>query len=405
MKITKVLFRTKKIVCGISGGVDSAVSALLLKLKGYDVHGLFMKNWDSANEHGVCIADEDREYAQFVCSHLGIPFHEVNFVKKYWNEVFSAFLQDLQQGKTPNPDVLCNKYIKFDAFFKYATESLGADAIATGHYVRSSAGYDLDNIDPKKGVNLLKARDPLKCQTLFLSQISQNALQRALFPIGDMIKSDVKQIARDYGMEKVANKRESVGICFIGKRNFKDFTDEYMEPRLGNFINLETGENMGPHKGFYAYTMGQKSQIGGLGVGMFIAHKDTDTNDIYVVPGTDHPALFVQTIFTEECHWINKPPRQLLTDQMYNCEFKYQHVSLSGRKLNCTLTLSGGNSVIVSVDQPIRAIVPGQFAVFYDGDVCLGSGKIRKTGPSMYTMGERSRLPQYLDIAVGASGS
>ncbi|WAR25961.1 MTU1-like protein [Mya arenaria] len=284
MKITKVLFRTKKIVCGISGGVDSAVSALLLKLK-----------------------DEDREYAQFVCSHLGIPFHEVNFVKKYWNEVFSAFLQDLQQGKTPNPDVLCNKYIKFDAFFKYATESLGADAIATGHYVRSSAGYDLDNIDPKKG--------------------------------------------------------------------------------------------------FYAYTMGQKSQIGGLGVGMFIAHKDTDTNDIYVVPGTDHPALFVQTIFTEECHWINKPPRQLLTDQMYNCEFKYQHVSLSGRKLNCTLTLSGGNSVIVSVDQPIRAIVPGQFAVFYDGDVCLGSGKIRKTGPSMYTMGERSRLPQYLDIAVGASGS
>ncbi|XP_052283082.1 mitochondrial tRNA-specific 2-thiouridylase 1-like isoform X2 [Dreissena polymorpha] len=357
-----------------------------------------MKNWDAVNEHGICTSDIDREDAKFVCDRLNIPFHEVNFVKEYWNDVFILFLQDLMRGKTPNPDVLCNKFIKFDAFFKYATETLGADAIATGHYAQTSAGYDLDNIDPKLGVDMLKAVDQSKCQTLFLSQISQHALRKALFPIGGMMKSEVKKIARSAGLDRIADRRESMGICFIGKRKFQEFIDEYVDAQKGNFVNMETGEILGEHKGVHAYTLGQKALIGGLGgEPMFIADKNMQTNEILVVPGTDHPALFVQTVFTEELHWINKPPRQLLTEKMYDCEFKYQHVTLKGRKVHCTLTLSGGNSVIISLDEPKRAVAPGQFAVFYDGEVCLGGGKIRKTGPSMYTLGERNKLTQYLD--------
>lgn len=393
MRYFRSLQQCKKVICGISGGVDSAVSALILKIKGYDVEGLFMKNWDTANEHGVCMADVDREDAKFVCDHLGIPLHEVNFVKEYWNEVFSAFLKDLQQGKTPNPDVLCNKYIKFDAFYKHAIDTLGADAIATGHYVRTSAGFNLDDIDERKGVNLLKARDIRKCQTLFLSQISQEALRHSIFPVGDMLKQDVKQLAKEAGLEHIANRKESMGICFIGKRNFHDFIEDYMEPRPGNFVHLETGKIVGKHKGIHNWTKGQRTLIPGLGGGaMFVAEKDLTTNDIFVVQGTDHPALYTETLFTEEPHWINKPPRTLLTEQMYDCEFRYQHLQLHNELIHCTLTLSGGNSLIVSLNRPVRAVCPGQYAVFYTGDVCLGSAKIRRSGPTLYTMGRREHM-------------
>ncbi|KAL4227040.1 hypothetical protein ACF0H5_015016 [Mactra antiquata] len=395
MKLTQGLYKIKNVVCGISGGVDSAVSALILKMKGYNVQGLFMKNWDSTNEHGVCVSDVDREDATYVCQHLDIPLYEVNFVKEYWNDVFSNFLQDLHQGKTPNPDVLCNKHIKFNAFYNYAIDKLNADAIATGHYVRTSAGYNLEDIDENQGVNLLKAVDGSKCQTLFLSQIPQKSLHKALFPVGEMLKQDVKKLACEAGLHRIANRKESMGICFIGKRNFRDFLEEYIDPQPGDFIDLETGNIVGRHNGIHNWTVGQRSLIAGLAEAFYIADKDIHNNNIYVVRGTHHPALYTQTLFTEEAYWINKPPRQLLTEQMYDCDFRYQHIQTRQGIIKCTLTLSGGNSLIVSLDKAVRALNAGQYAVFYDGDICLGSAKIRRAGPSLFTLGHEGRKSEH----------
>lgn len=387
MRYSLTLQAIKTVVCGISGGVDSAVSALLLKNKGYEVVGLFMKNWDSANEKGECMADKDREDAQTVCDHIGIPLHNVNFVKEYWNEVFNPFIKDLQAGWTPNPDVLCNKYIKFDALHNHAINKLGADAIATGHYARTSIGEDLDTVNEIKGVDLLQAVDRWKCQTLFLSQISQKALQRAIFPVGGITKDVVKQIARDAGLEKIAQRKESMGICFIGKRHFHDFIEDYMEPKPGNFIHVETGEVMGKHKGLHYWTYGQRAHIAAGQIPFFIAKKDPQTNDILVAPGTDHPSLFYNTVFTQPAHWINKPPPELLTDQRCELDFKFQHIHLP--RVKCELTPFGANGLMVSLEHPMRALTPGQYAVFYRGEVCLGSAKIVKQGLSMYEQNVR----------------
>lgn len=384
MRHTVCLQAIKNVVCGISGGVDSAVSALLLKKKGYEVIGLFMRNWDVANEKGVCMADKDMEDAQLVCQHIGIPFLEVNFVKEYWNEVFSSFISDLRAGLTPNPDVLCNKYIKFGALHDYAINKLGADAVATGHYARTSVGEDLESIDERKGVDLLQAVDRVKCQTLFLSQISQKALQQAIFPVGSIPKIVVKMIAKEAGLEKISQKKESVGICFIGKRHFPDLIKDYIEPQPGNIVHIETGEILGEHKGLHNWTFGQRAHIPGKTIRMFVAKKDRQTNELVVAPGTDHPSLFYKTLFTEPAHWINKPPRELVQIAMCDVDFKVQHGERADVK--STLTLSGANCLTVSLEHPLRAVSPGQYAVFYRGDVCLGSAKIIKQGPSVYDL-------------------
>ncbi|KAL3852801.1 hypothetical protein ACJMK2_016416 [Sinanodonta woodiana] len=379
----------KTIVCGVSGGVDSAVAALLLKRKGYNVIGLFMKNWDVRDEMGICTTDQDREDAKFVCDHLRIPFYEVNFVKEYWNQVFSSFVKDYQAGLTPNPDVLCNKYIKFHAFFQYARNRFDANAIATGHYARTDVGEDLDKIDPKKGVKLLTAYDKMKDQTLFLSQIPQHALQMTLFPIGEFTKDVVKKIAASAGMEKIAKKKESMGICFIGSREYHKFIEEYVEPKPGRFIHLETGEVIGTHKGIHYWTLGQRAHIGGKSGALFVADKNTETQDITVVYGTDHPALFSQTMFTEPAHWINQPPQELLHDQKCDMDFRFQHIQ---KLIKCSVTSSGSNCLTVTLQYPLRAITGGQYAVFYKGDVCLGSAKILRPGPSLYMMNHRERV-------------
>ncbi|XP_076469227.1 mitochondrial tRNA-specific 2-thiouridylase 1-like [Babylonia areolata] len=380
--------KISRVVCGMSGGVDSAVSALLLKKKGYEVVGLFMKNWDVADETGRCAADADLQDAELACHALDIPLHQVNFVKEYWHQVFSEMVRDYQKGVTPNPDIMCNKHIKFDAFFRHATQTLDADAISTGHYARTSADYDLDSVDPRKGVQLLKSADSVKDQTFFLSQISQQALQRTIFPVGELRKDVVKRIAVEAGLEKIAKRKESMGICFIGSRQFQRFMEEYVEPKPGNFLDVETGDVVGQHKGIHYWTLGQRANIPGLRRAYFIAEKNAQTNDIIVASGTDHPALFCQTLFTGTPHWICKPPRSLMEEQMVDLDFRFQH---KHPLVSCTATLSGGNTLIVSISRPMRAVTPGQYAVFYRGDECLGSAKILRTGPSLFTLsyGER----------------
>ncbi|KAJ8046798.1 Mitochondrial tRNA-specific 2-thiouridylase 1 [Holothuria leucospilota] len=386
----------KHVVCALSGGVDSAVAALLLKWKGYQVSGLFMRNWDQLDETGVCTADKDCEDARFVCDTLHIPFHEVNFVKDYWHDVFSNFLKQYERGLTPNPDVMCNKYIKFDRLMEHAFNKLGADAVATGHYARTSQGdsflqtTDKDvkkensSMELKEAVRLLRAVDSWKDQTFFLSQVSQKALQRTIFPLGDLTKDVVKKIAVQAGMERIAKKKESMGICFIGDRHFQKFIKEYIETKPGNFVGIEDYKVKGQHEGHFLYTIGQRAGIQGYNPRkMFVTDKNPDTNEVFVAPGTNHPALFHQTCMTDSVHWIHQPPLQLIEKEMLDCFFRFQHAD---PLVKCTLTLAGEGSVIVSLQKPLRALTPGQYAVFYLGEECLGSAQIQQTGPSLYSL-------------------
>ncbi|XP_072027599.1 mitochondrial tRNA-specific 2-thiouridylase 1-like [Amphiura filiformis] len=382
-----MMSKVKHVVCAMSGGVDSSVAALLMRKKGYNVTGLFMRNWDVLDETGECAADRDCEDAQFVCQKLNIPFREVNFVKEYWNNVFSDFLRQYQNGMTPNPDILCNKHIKFDKFIQYAIEDLGADALATGHYARTEP--DILNVKnwkdhPQvKGIKLLKAIDTWKDQTFFLSQITQDALHKTTFPLGELTKDIVKKIAEQAGLQRIVKRKESMGICFIGERNFNKFIKEYVEPQPGQFVSIEDNKIIGQHEGHFLYTIGQRAKLGGLTQAWFVVDKNPNTNDVFVAPNSKHPALYCESLVTGPVHWIHQPPRKLLQDQMMDCGFRFQH---SDPLVDCTLTLSGMGSVIVSLSRPLRAITPGQYAVFYLGDECLGSGVIVKPGPSLYTL-------------------
>ncbi|XP_071484800.1 mitochondrial tRNA-specific 2-thiouridylase 1-like [Diadema antillarum] len=375
----------KHIVCAMSGGVDSSVAAWILKNKGYRVTGLFMRNWDVVDETGVCAADQDCEDAQHACEVLDIPFHQVNFVQDYWHSVFSEFLQQYQSGFTPNPDILCNKYIKFDKFLEHAIGRFGADAMATGHYAQTSVGerFLFERSATDKGVKLLKAEDSWKDQTFFLSQMPQSALTKTIFPLGHLTKDSVKQIAKAVGLDRSADRKESMGICFIGRRHFQRFIREYLELKPGHFISVEDDKIVGDHEGHFLYTVGQGANIGGMKERWFVVDKDAEANAVYVAPTTHHPALFHETFWTGPVHWIHRPPRELLEDQMMDCDFRFQHVH---GLTKCTLTLSSLGSVIVSLCKPLRAITPGQYAVFYRDDECLGSGVIMKRGPSLYQL-------------------
>ncbi|CAG5118881.1 unnamed protein product [Candidula unifasciata] len=377
MRLSVKLNTVKRIVCGISGGVDSAVSALLLKRKGFDVVGLFMKNWDIRDEKGVCATDEDRNDAEFVCKTLGIPLYEVDFVKQYWNEVFIDMVKDYENGITPNPDIMCNRHIKFHHFIHHAQTKLGADAIATGHYARTSVGYNLDRIDPQV--------DAEKDQTFFLSQISQWALQKTIFPIGDLAKTDVKRIATEAGMEKIAKKKESMGICFIGSRNFHSFIEHYIEPRKGNFIDVETGKIVGQHKGTHYWTLGQRCLIPGLAAAYFVCEVHPQENEVIVASGTDHPALFTSSFTTEPCYWIQTAPE----DGTFAAGFRFQH---KHPLVGCSGQLDRHGVCHVNLDHPMRAVTPGQYSVFYKDNVCLGSGRIWRLGPTLYEQGMREKV-------------
>lgn len=389
----------RHVVCAMSGGVDSSVAALLLKRRGYQVTGVFMKNWDSLDEHGLCTADKDCEDAFKVCCKLDIPFHQVSYVKEYWLEVFSNMLNEYHRGRTPNPDILCNKHIKFNHLFHYAVGILGADALATGHYARTSQEDEevfqqqytqqprwlfKNRFEARNGVKLLQGADRLKDQTFFLSQIPQDALKKTIFPLGELTKDYVKKIAAEADFHHVLKRKESMGICFIGERSFEKFILEYLEPQPGNLVSLEDGRIMGTHKGWFLFTLGQRARIGGQQDAWFVVDKDVTTGDVFVAPSTNHGALFRDTMRTDRVHWITEePPAELVRNGMMECYFRFQHQM---PLVSCTLTLNQDGSVWVRLATPVRAPTPGQFAVFYKSDECLGSGKIVRLGPSMYTL-------------------
>ncbi|SET77925.1 tRNA (5-methylaminomethyl-2-thiouridylate)-methyltransferase [Oceanobacillus limi] len=352
--------KNTRVVVGMSGGVDSSVAALLLKEQGYDVVGIFMKNWDDTDEFGVCTATEDFDDVVRVCNQLDIPYYAVNFEKQYWDKVFTYFLDEYKAGRTPNPDVMCNKEIKFKAFLDHAL-SLGADYLATGHYaqVRENDG----NIEMLRGV------DDNKDQTYFLNQLTEDVLQKVMFPLGHLPKSKVRELAKEAGLV-TATKKDSTGICFIGERNFKEFLSEYLPAQPGEMQTMD-GVVKGRHDGLMYYTIGQRQGlgIGGAGDPWFVVGKNLKDNVLYVEQGYHNEKLYSDELIATDVNWIN--PDVIQDTFTCTAKFRYRQQD-SGVKVH---VLDNGN-VRVVFDEKQRAITPGQAVVFYEGDVCLGGGTI-----------------------------
>ncbi|XP_016949589.1 mitochondrial tRNA-specific 2-thiouridylase 1 [Drosophila biarmipes] len=369
----------RKVVVGVSGGVDSAVSAHLLAERGFNVLGVFMRNWDELDEVGRCSGEADLKDAEWACRRLGVELRQVNYVREYWAAVFSQFLDDYQQGLTPNPDILCNRHIKFDLFHKHVLENLGYDAVATGHYARNSLGNFLEGIGSQEEARLLIPADTFKDQTFFLAGIRRQALQRTMFPLGDLHKSQVKQLATKIGLQRLAKKKESTGICFVGKRNFKDFIKEYITSRKGPFLDVDSGAVVGHHEGIHQWTVGQRCRLSSFLQPYFVAKKEVASNSIYVAAGHDHPALLSTHINIDAPNWLcSQSQRRLADTGNLRCRFRFQHTK---PLVGCQLRISPRNHFQVLLDAPLRAITPGQYAVFYDDTACLGSARILSADP------------------------
>lgn len=356
----------KTVVIGMSGGVDSSVAAYLLKKEGYNVIGLFMRNWDSVInndylgnpnlDNDICPQEVDYNDAVEVCKKLDIPLHRVDFVKEYWDNVFTYFLDELNKGRTPNPDVMCNKYIKFDAFFKKAKE-LGADYIATGHYARV--------IDGK----LCKAVDDNKDQSYFLAYVDKNKFKEVLFPIGELTKPMVRKIAVELDLV-TARKKDSTGICFIGERNFRNFLKNYLPNMPGDIVDIETKEVLGKHIGLMYYTLGQRRglNLGGNELKHYVCEKDLKNNILYVANGDENKYLFTTSALIENFNFLTDDrPSQC------NCKFRYRQKDVS-----VNVEYLEDNMIKVSYTN-VKAVTPGQFCVLYNNDVCLGGGIIKET--------------------------
>ena len=357
-----------RVVVGMSGGVDSSVTALLLKRQGYDVVGVFMKNWDDTDENGVCTATEDYKDVAKVASQIGIPYYSVNFEKEYWDRVFTYFINEYKKGRTPNPDVICNKEIKFKAFIEYATQ-LGADYVATGHYA------DLMR-DENGNAHLMRAKDTHKDQTYFLSQLDHSQLAKVMFPLAHYTKPEIRQIAKEAGLA-VADKKDSVGICFIGEDgHFKEFLGQYLPAQPGKMETLD-GKVVGEHAGLMYYTIGQRR---GLGLGgtkenndpWFVVGKDMAKNVLYVGQGYEHPNLYATHLEASDLHWVDDVVTRYGRHFHCTAKFRYRQVDEG-----VTVTIADDDSMVtVEFDDPARAITPGQAVVFYDGQECLGSAII-----------------------------
>lgn len=353
-----------RVTVGLSGGVDSSVAALLLLQEGYRVNGLFMKNWQEQDPLHPCTAAEDARDAKSVCRHLGIEFSGVNFSTEYWQRVFRHFLDEFDRARTPNPDILCNKEIKFKAFLDHAMAQ-GADLIATGHYARIARhnGHYL----------LLKGADPSKDQSYFLYGLDQTQLSKVIFPLGDLSKTRVRRLAAQAGLA-THDKKDSTGICFIGKRNFRRFLRDYFLERRGPICTLD-GTQVGEHEGLVFYTIGQRQGlgIGGLeisnGKPWYVASKDPAANTLFVVQGHDHPALFSTTLTAGPVHWISGRPPQI----PFRCQAKTRYRQ---PVQSCEITALGESRCRVVFDAPQWAVTPGQAVVFYREAVCLGGGTI-----------------------------
>lgn len=365
----------KKVVIGMSGGVDSSVAAILLKQQGYDVIGLFMRNWDSLvnndilgnpdlQGNDICPQEQDYNDALKVCEKIGIPLHRVDFVKEYWDYVFTYFLDELKQGRTPNPDIMCNKYIKFDMFVKEA-EKLGADYIATGHYARINDG------------KLLRGVDNNKDQTYFLSQLSETQLKNVLFPIGNLEKPEVRRIAEEYQLV-TAKKKDSTGICFIGERNFTHFLENYLPNQPGDMVEIETGKKIGEHIGLMYYTIGQRRglHVGGSKERMFVVGKDLNKNILYISYGnTDYLMSDACIIDTVNFNSDVRPT---------SCTAKFRYRQPDN---DVTLEYLEDGTILVKYPQGVKSVTPGQACVLYLGEQCLGGGiikEVRKNGEKLW---------------------
>ncbi len=345
----------KTVVVGMSGGVDSSVSALLLKEQGYNVIGIFMKNWEEKDSSGACQSAKDYDDVVRVCEQIGIPHYCFNFVKEYQEEVFAHFVEELKSGYTPNPDILCNREIKFKVFLEKALH-LGADYLATGHYCRTAPGQ------------LLKGVDPNKDQSYFLYTLSASVLEKVLFPIGHLPKLEVRRIAQQHNLATSA-KKDSTGICFIGKRDFKEFISGHISYQKGNFENL-SGKIIGTHDGIAFYTIGQRKglNIGGPGEAWFVVGKDIARNVVYVEQGEGHPALYQQDLIATDLSWVSSAPAL-----PFSCHAKIRYRQ---PEQPCIITHIENGRASVHFLEPQRAVTPRQSIVFYDGDICLGGGMI-----------------------------
>lgn len=365
----------KTVVLGVSGGVDSSVAAILLKEQGYNVIGLFMRNWDSLvnndilgnpdlENHDICPQEEDYNDALKVCEKIGIPLHRIDFVKEYWDYVFTYFLDELKKGRTPNPDIMCNKYIKFDMFVKEA-EKLGADYIATGHYARIKDG------------KLLRALDSNKDQTYFLSQLSEKQLSNVLFPIGDLNKTEVRKIAEEYELI-TAKKKDSTGICFIGERNFTKFLENYLPNQPGDIIEINSGKKIGTHIGLMYYTIGQRRglNIGGSKERMFVVGKDLNKNILYISYGN------TEYLISDSC---------IIDTVNLNCDLRPKKCTAKFRYRQpdneVELEYLEGGNILVKYPQGVKSVTPGQACVLYLDEQCIGGGiikEVRKNNKKMW---------------------
>lgn len=348
-----------KVVVGISGGVDSSVAALLLKEEGYDVVGIFMKNWDDTDENGVCTAEVDYEDAVAVCNQIDIPYYSINFEKEYYDRVFTYFLDEYKKGRTPNPDIMCNKEIKFKAFLDFA-KSLGADFVATGHYARVDRSAD--------ETVMLRGVDSNKDQTYFLSQLSQEQIKDVLFPVGELEKSQVREIAHKYKLA-TADKKDSTGICFIGERDFNEFLSNYLPAQAGNIVDTE-GNILGRHEGLMFHTIGQRRGlgIGGEGEAWFVCGKDLKKNELIVCQGKNNPLLFSNKLYASEFSTISD--KEIPKEFSCTAKFRYRQADIKAH-----VKVLADGKIEVTYDRT-KAVTPGQAAVFYLGDVCLGSAII-----------------------------
>lgn len=357
-----------RVVVGMSGGVDSSVSALLLKQQGYDVVGVFMKNWDESDDSGVCTATEDYEDVKKVADKIGIPYYSINFEKEYWERVFEYFLNEYKKGRTPNPDVMCNKEIKFKSFLDFAMK-LDADYIAMGHYAKTYR-------DANGTVHMMRPKDGNKDQTYFLSQLSQKQLSKVIFPLADLTKPQVRTIAEKYGLA-TAKKKDSTGICFIGERNFNKFLSGFLPAQAGEMVTPD-GQVVGQHAGLMYYTIGQRS---GLGLGStkestapwFVVGKDLKHNRLIVEQGYDSDLLYSDQLVASGMSFFTGQPDH---DFDLHCSAKFRY-----RQPDVDVTLhyhAKDNTATIDFDEPARAVTPGQALVLYKGEECLGGGTIDK---------------------------